>query len=85
MRVPARPVSKFWIEHNRKLGRRDTIVIFNSIGSMYPEDLNPDTKGTMNRLNGKVTAKFMAASASVIAKNLIIPGYTLGANLRPPL
>jgi len=33
---------------------------------MYLEDLNPDTKGTMNRLNGKVTAKFMAASASVI-------------------
>ena len=45
MRIPARPVSKFWIEHNRKPGRRDTIVIFNSIGSMYPEDLNPDTKG----------------------------------------
>ena len=66
MWVTARPVNKFWIEHNRKLGRRDTIVIFNSIGSMYPEDLNPDTKGTMNRLNGKVTAKFMAASASVI-------------------
>ena len=45
MWVTARPVNKFWIEHNRKLGRRDTIVIFNSIGSMYPEDLNPDTKG----------------------------------------
>ena len=45
MRIPARPVGKFWIEHNRKLGRRDTIVIFNSIGSTYPEDLNPDTKG----------------------------------------
>ena len=66
MRVTARPVNKFWIDHNRKLGHRDTIVIFNSIGNMYPEDLNPDTKGTMNRLNGKVTAKFMAASASVI-------------------